>query len=144
MKIYSDHNRIIIELDIISQTKIKKKIRVKLVTKKGIQDTSKYWQRKKQIKYWKRRPSMKFRTVGKKKLNQLLKKLQSNVERTLENTSETYKNLQNSQKETTDNRWHLSEKIVETKDWFYQRVHCAKEKRNQKLENRENSRRHQK
>lgn len=42
MKIYSDHNGIIIELDIISQTKTKKKIRVKLVTKKGIQDTSKY------------------------------------------------------------------------------------------------------
>ena len=39
-KTHSDYNEIIIELDIFSQMKIKKKS--KIVTKKGIKDTSKY------------------------------------------------------------------------------------------------------
>ena len=71
---------------------------------------------------------MKFVTGGKKKLDQLLKKLQNNLERTLD-IRKLQKKMQNPQIETTDNRWHLSEKNIETKDWLHQRVHGAKEKR---------------
>ena len=41
---------------------------------------------------------MKFITVGKKTLNQLFKKLQSNVEKVLEKASQTYKKFANSRK----------------------------------------------
>ena len=71
---------------------------------------------------------MKFVTGGKKKLDQLLKKLQNNLERTLD-IRKLQKKLQNPQIETTDSRWHLSEKNIETKDWLHQRVYGAKEKR---------------